>query len=460
MKQRHRGRVLEIVIFICVLIIVLLAVALGIFGNKLLKLGTYINGIDCSFLNINGATEKLTKSMNNTEITLLFAEDKTYTCLGAFFEFEISNMNLLNNIVLEQSLGNDENVTYELENLYTINEDKVKEYLKTLSTLKESNMKKPENAYLKYDEESLMVIQEEQYGNEIDFDEAVSYMIQCLKNGNTTIDFTRITNIVPDILSTDEKLISQKDEINKILSTTIKYNIYDGSTYTLDKNIMKDWIKQEDDGYYSIDLDTKISEFVDELNSKSKYLLTSTPFNATGLGKINISFGRRTYASLNTEKEIERIKENLGTGETYTFDTIYNSLPDYTNLKTYVELDLTRQRVWMYVDGNCILNTACVTGNVAGGYSTPVGIYHLTYKTTDTYLEGYNSDGSRYKSHVNFWMPFNGGIGFHDAAWRSNFGGRIYMTNGSHGCVNLPYSAAQTLYNNINTSMPIILYAS
>ena len=57
-------------------------------------------------------------------------------------------------------------------------------------------------------------------------------------------------------------------------------------------------------------------------------------------------------------------------------------------------------------------------------------------------------------------MPFNGGIGFHDASWRSSFGGRIYMTNGSHGCVNLPYAAAQTIYNNINTSMPIILYAS
>ena len=57
-------------------------------------------------------------------------------------------------------------------------------------------------------------------------------------------------------------------------------------------------------------------------------------------------------------------------------------------------------------------------------------------------------------------MPFNGGIGFHDAAWRSRFGGTIYLTNGSHGCVNLPYSAAQTLYSNINTSIPIILYAS
>ena len=114
----------------------------------------------------------------------------------------------------------------------------------------------------------------------------------------------------------------------------------------------------------------------------------------------------------------------------------------------------------MYVNGRCIVNTPVVTGSVNQGYSTPVGIYYLTYKSMHETLEGYNSDGSKYSSPVTFWMPFNGGIGFHDASWRSNFGGNIYMTNGSHGCVNLPYSAAQTLYNNINTSIPIILYAS
>jgi len=114
----------------------------------------------------------------------------------------------------------------------------------------------------------------------------------------------------------------------------------------------------------------------------------------------------------------------------------------------------------MYVNGKCIVESPFVSGNVAGGYATPVGIYYLTYKTTNTFLEGYNGDGSKYSSFVNYWMPFNGGIGLHDATWRSKFGGNIYLTNGSHGCINLPYSVAQKIYNNINTSIPIILYNS
>ena len=53
-------------------------------------------------------------------------------------------------------------------------------------------------------------------------------------------------------------------------------------------------------------------------------------------------------------------------------------------------------------------------------------------------------------ARVGYWMPFNGGIGFHDASWRSEFGGTIYKTNGSHGCVNLPKEAAKQIFLNID----------
>lgn len=113
----------------------------------------------------------------------------------------------------------------------------------------------------------------------------------------------------------------------------------------------------------------------------------------------------------------------------------------------------------MYYNSECILETNCVTGN-AKNHNTPSGLFYLTYKTTNTYLEGYNDNGTRYKSFVNYWMPFNGGIGMHDASWRSKFGSSIYKTNGSHGCINLPYNAAKTIYEYIDSSMPIIVYNS
>ncbi len=55
-------------------------------------------------------------------------------------------------------------------------------------------------------------------------------------------------------------------------------------------------------------------------------------------------------------------------------------------------------------------------------------------------------------------MPFNGNIGMHDATWRGSFGGSIYKTNGSHGCINLPRAAAKTIYENIEKGMPVLCY--
>jgi len=55
-------------------------------------------------------------------------------------------------------------------------------------------------------------------------------------------------------------------------------------------------------------------------------------------------------------------------------------------------------------------------------------------------------------------MHFYGGCGLHDASWRSDFGGSIYKTDGSHGCVNLPASFAAALYDKAATGIPVIVF--
>ena len=120
---------------------------------------------------------------------------------------------------------------------------------------------------------------------------------------------------------------------------------------------------------------------------------------------------------------------------------------------SYVEVSIENQRVWLYVDGECIVDTPVVTGNVSAGHNTRKGVFSLTYKTRNATLRG-----PGYASFVYYWMPFDGGIGLHDATWRSSFGGTIYKTNGSHGCVNMPLEAAKIVYNNLESNMPIIVW--
>ena len=63
-----------------------------------------------------------------------------------------------------------------------------------------------------------------------------------------------------------------------------------------------------------------------------------------------------------------------------------------------------------------------------------------------------------YESFVSYWMPFNGGIGMHDATWRGSFGGSIYMYSGSHGCINMPPAKAAELYGMLPIGTPVVIH--
>lgn len=123
---------------------------------------------------------------------------------------------------------------------------------------------------------------------------------------------------------------------------------------------------------------------------------------------------------------------------------------------TYVEIDLGGQHVWMYEDGEEIVSTDCVSGTMSkSDCVTPAGTYTLYYKESPSVLKGENNE---YETEVKYWMPFNGGIGLHDATWRSSFGGEIYKNSGSHGCINLPLKAAEEIYEHVYDGIPIICY--
>ena len=114
---------------------------------------------------------------------------------------------------------------------------------------------------------------------------------------------------------------------------------------------------------------------------------------------------------------------------------------------------MTAQHLFYYKDGSLVVESDFVSGNEAKGWATPAGVYPLTYKQKDAVLKGED-----YKTPVDYWMPFNGGIGLHDATWRSSFGGTLYKNGGSHGCVNLPHSVAQKIFENISAGTPVLCY--
>lgn len=120
---------------------------------------------------------------------------------------------------------------------------------------------------------------------------------------------------------------------------------------------------------------------------------------------------------------------------------------------TYIEIDMTQQKMYYYQDGVCLVETDIVTGNTGRRMGTPQGINFVYAKQKNRTLRG-----PGYASFVNFWMPVRGNIGIHDAPWRSQFGGEIYKKSGSHGCINTPYDQMKTLYELAEVGTPVIMF--
>ena len=120
---------------------------------------------------------------------------------------------------------------------------------------------------------------------------------------------------------------------------------------------------------------------------------------------------------------------------------------------TYIEVSISEQYLWAYIDGERVMGTSVVTGN-AGNHDTPRGVFRILYKERNATLVGQD-----YSSSVSYWMPITwSGVGLHDATWRSSFGGSIYKSNGSHGCINMPSWAAQQLYNSFSSGTPVVVW--
>lgn len=123
-----------------------------------------------------------------------------------------------------------------------------------------------------------------------------------------------------------------------------------------------------------------------------------------------------------------------------------------TSGDTYIDIDLENQHVVYYENGIAIIETDCVSGDVDDGRATPKGEYKIETMTKGKYLIG-----PTWRSWVDYWMRFNGSIGLHDASWRSKFGGEIYKTSGSHGCVNIPTDAAKAIFGRVQVGTPVIV---
>ena len=259
----------------------------------------------------------------------------------------------------------------------------------------------------------------------------------------------------PQITAESEALNAELAAWNKYVHTTVTYR-FGNRSEVLDGEKIHTWLVSDGQGGVSLD-ESKIGEYVSWL--AQTYNTAYKPKSLkTSYGQQTVTISKSVYGwKINQKEETEALKQLLLSCESQEREPVYSQKAashdgnDYGN--TYVEINLTAQHLFFYKEGKLVVESDFVSGNESRGWSTPAGAYPLTYKQRNATLKGQN-----YATPVSYWMPFNGGIGMHDAYWRSSFGGKIYKTNGSHGCINLPPAVAKTVYENISAGMPVLCY--
>ena len=479
--KRSGGSVIKILVLL--LILGVLGGAAGIYlaysqhyKDKFFK-GTVINGIDCSSLSVADVEERLRASAEDYDLTVRFRGGHSGVLRRADMGYRYISDGSVQRLMNEQNpyswIGelfnrNVEEKTYEVPVETEFDEEQTRNALYALPAMKEENMQAPANADVVFEEGSFRVTPEVE-GTTIDRDKVLPVVLDAIRDREKLVDVAAISGayLAPAVRSDDPELNAQAETLNATIASSITYHM-PGGDRVLDGETLRDWLSVDENGHYYKDENVwneHINAFVDEMAKAVGTVGGERVFHATDIGDVTVSGGDYGW-EIDAAAEKAQLASELASSTVTDREPVFASRGfSYENGglgNTYVEVDLSRQHLWFYKDGNIIFETDVVTGTMSEKYWTPPGIFMVKAMQRNVVLRGnpLPGGGYEYESPVSYWMPFNRDIGMHDATWRGSFGGEIYIWSGSHGCVNLPLYAAETIFNNLTYETPVVCYYS
>lgn len=271
-----------------------------------------------------------------------------------------------------------------------------------------------------------------------------------------------------------KELDQAKEKLTKIHNATLTYKI-DGKDYDLKAKDLITEASYKNGKYQFTDvknLTKKLNEINKEVSTLHKSYKVKVPSGTKVKGKTitvtNKSYGWGIYvkkaqdavekAFMNGDKTIDGSEYLYGEGYS-TYEHGYGK-SNHGLGQNYAVVSIKNQEIWIVRKGKVAVHlTDVVTGTNSGDNKTPTGVWYIMYKESPSVLRGYNDDGSKYASKVQYWMPFTlSGCGFHDASWRTNWSKTAYLSGGSHGCVNIRPAEVQSVWKNIIKDEPVIVY--
>ena len=471
-KVPHRAAFIALGVIVAILVIIYAAGAVLFSGH--FYPNTSIGAIDISFLTQDEAVSVIEEIESSYEITVK-GEELEFTVTsedaGVFVDAEpiaaqaAQDQNFW--LWFMQIWGSHDKTSYLVA---SSDEGALGDYISEQIDAFNEEVDASEDASITYSVNSgTYVIQNEVYGKQVSADAVIEAVATAITSMESTVQITDDMLIQPEILSTDELLIAGVDAANTMLAcdVVIKSSTLGIEAGEVNNSVIKDWISF-DDSYSPVLDEEAMSTWLSNLVSDYNTVGTTRTYTRGDGTKVTAEGG--TYGwTVDTSALVEAVSEAIANGTQGDIEISFSKTGNgYTAVGmdwgAYCDVDLSEQHAYYYdASGNLLWDSGIVSG-LPGDYDTPTGIYYLNSKQTNVTLIGVadeNGDPS-YESDVEYWMPFvDNLVGLHDASWQPSWvfsNANAYKTYGSHGCVNLPSTAAASLYNIIQIGDVVIVH--
>lgn len=439
---------------------------LAVYYKEGFSYGTWINGIYCTGKSVEEVNRELTAGCSYGGMTVYDIEGNAYRISAGQvdyrFDFEEALWEYLDGQNpyrwIEHLFSTREK---ELIPVITYDENKLKEELQKIPAFADGRSDAERKLYIQKTTAGYVLINERK--DVLDKEKAEAAVAQAL------MEFRQEMNLQEEGCYKDlaltypmQKELEKWEKINAFQDCQIVYSMGEEKV-PIDASVACEFMAIDEEGNFIYDEDgnlqaedKKIEAFVDRLADTYDTVGGKRHFKTTDGENIIIEGG--IYGNkIDRKAEKEYLKQAFREKREEIHIPTYlqkgwvqgkNDIGD-----TYIEIDMTDQKMYYYREGKLELETPVVTGNTGRRMGTPEGVNYVYSKQKNRILKGPN-----YASPVNFWMPVKGNIGIHDADWRSEFGGEIYKTNGSHGCINTPYEAMSRLYEMAEVGTPVVMF--
>ena len=427
--------------------------------------GTQVNGFNCSYMT-QEETEKLLAEKTGVYVLAIQTRGNGQESISADeIDLKYTSDGSVKRMLHIQNrfqwfLAFSQHKSWEVSASVTYDQDLFQKAVDRLNCLKDNQ--EPFDAYIKENDDGFEIVPEIE-GTKVDKEKLQKDISNAVTTGRTVVNLDIDgCYINPEVYRDD--LTADCEQMNQLTDVVITYDFSDRKE-TVDRTLIKEWLSRDEDGSLVLDRNA-IASYVGQLASKYDTVGIERSFSTYDNRDITVSGG--TYGWLiDQPTEADALYQAILDKKTQVREPVYAQEAASRAANdigySYVEVNLTDRRLVLYKSGNPVVDTGIVISS-----STPDGVYSIEEKKNQQTVGNMTAD---------CWMSFTDDLGiygdpgfesgavtdseagsFDDSSAEVDFSSDMTDWSSTEGCIVMSEEAAQELYQNVETGMPVVIY--